>query len=619
MSGNGLRLVVKNLGPIGSADVEVRPLTVLIGKNNTGKTYLAQALYAALRTPENLRPRFTRIFTSDELEQLAKTLQMSSSKDRHGRGEHHVDGSHSSKLDGTGEPDRAGWYGVGSLDSVTLRVGDLPTGIQTKIAEWVGQALRDATKTFEKRLLAYFGEPRLENITRWNHSDTVSVELRNANGDFRYFGTVSTETLFTAHTTDHSANHADARSTNRADDLVLPDIADIKAAWPLPMIEDYLNFAQFQLGGRQVGDGSGPQAGDNSGHTEHTASLFGDGSDHDRIGHELSSMVMAKTWNGYLKSAGLNGSAHYLPAGRSGLLQAWTDVVKLRLELERERYGLPNIPDTSLDGVALDFIGSLAEILGRRRGFYRRHHRHPIWALADFDPTTDIGEEFISDADNPMELLKQIMQGEIDTGSGEDAVPSLEYRQGKNRIPVRRASSMVADLAPLAMWIDRIVQRGDLLVIDEPESHLHPEAIRSVARVLVRLVNQGVRVVCATHSPVLLHELSNSILRDKLSQGGGNPQSGDTRGRGGNPQDDGNPQSGGKPQGGRKAGLNYTEGDVLSFDDIAVYRFLRNDPSEPVEVTRVEIDPDWGIPEDEYVKVATELSDETAHLIDMLS
>ena len=42
-----LRLVVDNLGPIRHADVALRPLTVLIGRNNTGKTYLAQALYAA--------------------------------------------------------------------------------------------------------------------------------------------------------------------------------------------------------------------------------------------------------------------------------------------------------------------------------------------------------------------------------------------------------------------------------------------------------------------------------------------------------------------------------------------------------------------------------------------
>ena len=149
---------------------------------------------------------------------------------------------------------------------------------------------------------------------------------------------------------------------------------------------------------------------------------------------------------------------------------------------------------------------------------------------------------------------------------------------------------MVADLAPLAMWIDRIVEEDDLVIIDEPESHLHPEAIRLVARVLVRLVNEGIRVVCATHSSILLHELSNCMLRSKLF---------------------------------RKARdeleSEYTESDILEFENIAVHRFYRTDASEPVQVKQVSIEDDWGIPEDEYVAVASQMSDDSARLIDLLS
>ena len=182
------------------------------------------------------------------------------------------------------------------------------------------------------------------------------------------------------------------------------------------------------------------------------------------------------------------------------------------------------------------------------------------------------------------------MEGEIYSGSGDDRVPTLEYRQGENRIAIRRASSMVADLAPLAMWIDRIVEPGDLLVVDEPESHLHPGAIRLVARVLVRLVGEGVSVVCATHSAVLLHELSNCLL---LSQRGS--------------LDAQDMQQG------------YEIGDCLSLNDLAVHRFHRQGPGEPVEITQEEIEPDWGIPEDEYVDVATEQSEHTSRLIDSLT
>ena len=182
------------------------------------------------------------------------------------------------------------------------------------------------------------------------------------------------------------------------------------------------------------------------------------------------------------------------------------------------------------------------------------------------------------------------MGGEIYAGSGDDMVPTLGYAQGKHRLAIRRASSMVADLAPLAMWIDRIVTPGDLLIIDEPESHLHPEAIRLVARVLVRLVDEGVSVVCATHSPVLIHELSNCLLL-------GQRQALDAE----------------------DVERGYEASDRLNLDDIAVHRFQRPKPDGPVTVTPVEIEPDWGIPEDEYVDVATEQSDDTSHLLDTLA
>ena len=39
----------KNLGPIKEADLELGDLTIIAGRNNTGKTYLAYALYGFLK------------------------------------------------------------------------------------------------------------------------------------------------------------------------------------------------------------------------------------------------------------------------------------------------------------------------------------------------------------------------------------------------------------------------------------------------------------------------------------------------------------------------------------------------------------------------------------------
>ena len=138
---------------------------------------------------------------------------------------------------------------------------------------------------------------------------------------------------------------------------------------------------------------------------------------------------------------------------------------------------------------------------------------------------------------------------------------------------------MVSELAPIHLWMKHLLKSGDVLIIDEPEAHLHPENQRLIAQVLVRLMNAGVRVVCTTHSSLILHQLSNQILAtssDKLDE------------------------------------VGFTEHDRLGLDDIGVYLF---EPSEDgVYVKDVEVDSDFGISEDEFVRVADQIGDETYQL-----
>ena len=46
MERKNLKLAVKNFGPIREGEVEFKPLTVFIGPNNSGKSYMATLLYA---------------------------------------------------------------------------------------------------------------------------------------------------------------------------------------------------------------------------------------------------------------------------------------------------------------------------------------------------------------------------------------------------------------------------------------------------------------------------------------------------------------------------------------------------------------------------------------------
>jgi predicted ATP-dependent endonuclease of OLD family len=74
-------------------------------------------------------------------------------------------------------------------------------------------------------------------------------------------------------------------------------------------------------------------------------------------------------------------------------------------------------------------------------------------------------------------------------------------------IPI--ASSMVKELAPLVLYLRYLAQPGELLVIDEPEMNLHPEAQAKIIEFLAMLVNAGLHVLVTTHSPYVVDHLLN--------------------------------------------------------------------------------------------------------------
>jgi excinuclease UvrABC ATPase subunit len=55
-------------------------------------------------------------------------------------------------------------------------------------------------------------------------------------------------------------------------------------------------------------------------------------------------------------------------------------------------------------------------------------------------------------------------------------------------------------------------KKGDLLMIDEPELNLHPKNQRRLARLLVKLVNIGLKVFITTHSDYILKEFNTLIM-----------------------------------------------------------------------------------------------------------
>ena len=79
-------------------------------------------------------------------------------------------------------------------------------------------------------------------------------------------------------------------------------------------------------------------------------------------------------------------------------------------------------------------------------------------------------------------------------------------------IPIHLASSSARALCDLYFFFKHTAFPQQLLIIDEPESHLDTYNQILVARLLARAVNAGLRVMITTHSDYLLKEINNLLM-----------------------------------------------------------------------------------------------------------
>ncbi len=80
------------------------------------------------------------------------------------------------------------------------------------------------------------------------------------------------------------------------------------------------------------------------------------------------------------------------------------------------------------------------------------------------------------------------------------------------RLTMDQSSSAVRSLLDLNFYLHCAAEKGDLLMVDEPELSLHPENQRRIARLFARLANLGVKVFVTTHSDYIIKELNTLIM-----------------------------------------------------------------------------------------------------------
>ena len=196
---------------------------------------------------------------------------------------------------------------------------------------------------------------------------------------------------------------------------------------------------------------------------------------------------------------------YYLPAARSGIMQSHR-VIASSLVTRSTRAGLERFPELpTFSGVMADFMKRLILYEDDRPG------KRTMNALAD-------------------QLENEALAGRIRTrrpSSG--GYPEFVYRPLNTDQDIRltRASSMVSELAPVVLFLRGSIQRGDTLIIEEPEAHLHPAAQTRMAVTLARMVRAGVRVVVTTHSDWLLKEIGNLMREGELGEQADSPSGGE--------------------------------------------------------------------------------------------
>lgn len=111
---------------------------------------------------------------------------------------------------------------------------------------------------------------------------------------------------------------------------------------------------------------------------------------------------------------------------------------------------------------------------------------------------------------NILEYFLKISEGEYKY-SGSSVGYFLAKGRSK-RFGLDEVSSSVRALADLWFYLRYYAQKGDLLIIDEPELNLHPKNQRFMARLLAMISRAGINILITTHSEYILREL-NYLIR----------------------------------------------------------------------------------------------------------
>ena len=513
-----LEVAVTDFGPIASANVEIRPLTIFVGPSNTGKSYLAMLVYA-----------LHRAITGAEHSKARKYDLLSS---RFGLPtwdniESNIPSNFSTDIETWMNQS---FQGSITQQSTTLKSKPIPESLASMMDALVWGS-DEVQELFENEISRCFGVEAVSSLIRRSSSRESRIEIRTTASE-------EAEMLRISLAIDETRLAVRAKTSTRTP-IDFPN--KVRANRQLSK-----HLSRFNESISQARDGS--HAFPFSGETQSQVA---------RTFWTASELVVPHLLGELFRNA------YFLPANRTGIIHSHRVVVTALIEAAttaglRSTQTLP-----ILFGVHSDFLQALIRLGDGVNGSRMS--------------TGGLGQM----------IENRMLDGTIHIDQVVGGCPAFMYRPTgwKEMLPLMNASSMVSELAPIVLYLQHIVRVGDLLIIEEPESHLHPAMQATFAKILAELVREGLRIIVTTHSDWLLDQIGNLV---KLS---------------------------GLPEADRH---RITDGVALEEHEVGAWLFEGSGTDGGARVTEIEVDPDTGLYPVDYGRVSDSLYNESAKIFNRM-
>ena len=93
------------------------------------------------------------------------------------------------------------------------------------------------------------------------------------------------------------------------------------------------------------------------------------------------------------------------------------------------------------------------------------------------------------------------------------------YSKNEKAISIKNTASGIKSFGILQLLLENdILNQNSILIIDEPENHLHPKWQLKYAKVLVTLAKNGVKILIASHSPYMIEAIKRYSDSENLEE-----------------------------------------------------------------------------------------------------